>query len=66
MKALDLRNKSKEELLLDLKKVKEELVLQKTELISGKSKKVSDIREKRRDIARIQTVLKEKEVIEEL
>lgn len=66
MKAIDLRTKSKEELLMDLKKVKEEIVLKKTELISGKSKKVSDIREKRRDIARIQTVLKEKGVIEEL
>lgn len=65
MKAIDLRTKSKEELLMDLKKVKEELLLQKTELISGKSKKVSDIREKRRDIARIQTVLKEKEIIYE-
>ena len=64
--ASDLRVKSKEELSEQLKKLKIELSQKKQNLMLGKDKKLGHIAVLRRDIARISTVLREKEILEDL
>jgi large subunit ribosomal protein L29 len=60
MKAKELREKKIEELEKILKEKREKLKNLKLDLIQGKLKNVREIRETKRDIARILTILKEK------
>jgi large subunit ribosomal protein L29 len=60
MKAKELREKKIEELEKILKEKREKLKNLKLDLIQGKLKNVMEIRETKRDIARILTILKEK------
>ncbi len=60
MRAVDLRKKKKEELESLLKEYKEKLAKLKFDLSLGKLKNVREIRETKKDIARILTILKEK------
>ncbi len=64
--ASDLRTKSKEELLGQLKKLKVELSQKKQNTMLGKDKKLGGITVLRRDIARLATVLREKDILEDL
>lgn len=57
----DLQQKSVNELRLLLKQVKEELFSLRLEKVQKKLKNTSSIFQKRKDIARILTILKEKE-----
>lgn len=66
MKIVDIRSKSKEELKETLKELKEKLVEKKQKVLLGKEKKLSDITMLRKDVARLSTVLREKEILEEL
>lgn len=61
MKSTDLVQKSKEELEKILKEKRIYLQKLKFDLTLGKLKNVREIREIKRDIARILTILKEKE-----
>jgi large subunit ribosomal protein L29 len=58
MKAEDLRKKKKEELEKMLKEQREKLAKLKFDLSLGKLKDVREIRETKKDIARILTILK--------
>lgn len=58
MKFEELSKKSKEELTKLLKDSKEKLGSLKFDLVSGKVKNVSEIRQLKKDIARISTLLK--------
>jgi large subunit ribosomal protein L29 len=60
MKAEDLRKKKKEELEKMLKEQREKLAKLKFDLSLGKLKNVREIRETKKDIARILTLLKQK------
>ncbi|MBU4481001.1 50S ribosomal protein L29 [Patescibacteria group bacterium] len=60
MKTLELREKSKEELQKLLQENRERLRQLRFDLVSGKVKNVKEIRETKKDIARIQTLLKSK------
>jgi large subunit ribosomal protein L29 len=60
MKAKDLRKKKKEELENLLKEKREKLAKLKLDLSLGKLKNVKEIKETKKDIAKILTVLKEK------
>jgi len=60
MKAKELREKKIEELEKILKEKREKLKNLKLDLIQGKLKNVREIRETKRDIARVLTILKEK------
>jgi large subunit ribosomal protein L29 len=60
MKANDLRKKKKEELENLLKEKREKLAKLKLDLSLGKLKNVKEIKEIKKDIAKILTVLKEK------
>ncbi len=60
MKINQLRQKSKSELQKMLAELREKLREMKFNLASGKVKKISEIRELRKDIARILTILNEK------
>lgn len=60
MKAKELRQKSKPELEKLLRDLREKLRQLKFDLAAGKLKNVREIREVKRDIARILTLLKEK------
>ena len=60
MKAADLRKKSREELEKDLKKLQEDLNNLFFKLAANKLKNVREIRNIKRDAARILTVLKTK------
>lgn len=60
MKAKELREKSIEELLKMEKELREKLRNLRFELASGKIKNVREIRATKKDIARILTVIKEK------
>ncbi len=57
MKANELRQKSEEELKEILEQDREKLRQLRFDLASGKVKNVREIRSKRRDIARILTIL---------
>jgi len=58
MKAAELRQKSKEELQKILQEKKERLRVLRFDLDAGKVKNVREIRELKKDIARILTILK--------
>lgn len=60
MKAVDLRKKSKEELQKDLRDLRENLNNLFFKLAANKLKNVREIRNIKRDVARILTVLKSK------
>ncbi len=65
MKARELRQSSREELLEKLKEAKEELFNLRFQLATGQLDNTSRIKEAKKDIARIFTVLREKELEEE-
>ncbi len=60
MEAKDLREKSADELKLELKKSRDALMKSRFSKSSGQLKNLAEIRSKRRDIARTLTILKEK------
>lgn len=60
MKASELRQKTKEELEKLLLDFKDKLRQLRFDLVSGKVKNVREIRQIKKDIARILTILKEK------
>lgn len=60
MKAADIRQKTQEELRRNVKEIRERLRSLRFDLTSGKVKNVREIRQIRKDVARILTVLKEK------
>lgn len=64
MNTADLRKKSKAELLEDLKKVRGDLEKSVKEVLNDKEKDKHAPRKLRKDIARIKTILAEKEVLE--
>ena len=59
----ELHAKSVKELKESVKKIQGELVQLRTELGAGKLKNVHQIKLKRRDLARIKTILREKELL---
>jgi large subunit ribosomal protein L29 len=58
MKIKELMQISKEDLLKRMKEEREKLRLLRFDLAAGKVKNVKEVREIRKDIARIQTLLK--------
>lgn len=58
----ELHNKSTQELKESMKKTQEELVKLRTDLGAGKLKDVHQIKKKRRDLARIKTIIRKKEL----
>lgn len=60
MKVLEIRQKPKEELQKVIKDYREKLRGLRFDLASGKVKNVREIRNIRKDVARILTILKEK------
>jgi large subunit ribosomal protein L29 len=60
MKSAEIRQKPKEELLKNVKDYREKLRGLRFDLASGKVKNVKEIRNIKKDIARILTILKEK------
>ncbi len=62
MKAQEFRVMSKEELLKKEKELKEELFALRFQNALGRLENVRRIREVKRDIARIKTILREKEL----
>lgn len=66
MNANELRPKSEQELRDEITKLKKTLTDKKEALITGKDKKMSQIAQIRKDIARISTVLREKEILKDL
>lgn len=65
MKLEELRAKSENELKDLLKKVKDEVKSSVSDVFQGKSKDTSKTKKAKREVARILTVLKEKELIAE-
>jgi len=65
MKARELRQSSREELLERLREAKEELFNLRFQLATGQLDNTSRIKEAKKDIARIFTVLREKELEEQ-
>jgi large subunit ribosomal protein L29 len=61
MPAKDLREKSKEELIEHRASLQKEIEGSMEDILKGKEKNVKKIRELRKDIARVLTILKEKE-----
>ena len=57
----DYRKKSKEELLETLKKMRDDMSAKVTSMYQGKEKNVKVLNPMRKEIARVLTVLKEKE-----
>lgn len=64
MKALDLRNKTKEELTESLKTMRSDLEKSVRDVLMDKEKDKHKPNKLKKDIARIKTVLAEKEVLE--
>jgi large subunit ribosomal protein L29 len=62
VKANEFRQLKKEELIKKLKEARDILASLKMELVQGKVKNTALIRNTRKDIARILTILKEKEL----
>ena len=60
MKASDLRDKSAAELAELESELREELFRLRMKHFTGQLQRVSDLKEKRRDIARVKTLLREK------
>jgi len=61
MRVVDLRQKSKSELRKIIGDSQEELRQLKFNLASGKVKNVKDVRRLRKDIAKVKTILREKD-----
>lgn len=61
----ELQTKSKVELMKQLADIDRELVKLQLEVVSGKSKNTAILREKRKDIARIQTKLRAQDFLSE-
>jgi large subunit ribosomal protein L29 len=64
MQAKDLRSKSNTELLEQLKNLRKELKEVSMSVLSRKEKNVKKPRDARKDIARVLSVLKEKQILE--
>lgn len=62
----ELRSKTQSELQTDLKKLKLDLAKKKEALMLGKDKKTSVLGHVKKDIARVETVLREKQILEEV
>lgn len=62
LKAIDLREKSEEELLQELENLRKELFEAKMKFHSRRLENTSSMRELRKSIARIQSVLVEKQM----
>jgi len=60
MKAPEIRQKTKEELTKSAKEMREKLRGLRFDLAAGKVKNVREIRQIRKDVGRILTILKEK------
>ena len=65
MDTKELRGKKKAELIKLLKQTQEDVEKSVTEVLQGKSKDTSKTKKLRREIARIKTVLSEKEILAE-
>lgn len=61
----ELRNKTEQELKDLIKKAEEELVKLKMELGAGKLKDTQAVNRKRHDLARVKTIIKQKELSRE-
>lgn len=61
MKASELRQKTEKELKDLLDQLKKKLFQLRIEVKSGKNKKVSEIKKTKKEIARVLTILREKE-----
>ncbi len=57
----ELRNKSREELLKDISELKGQLLVLRFQLATGQLSETHSVQELKKDIARVFTVLKEKE-----
>lgn len=62
MKAQELRDKSDQELVELEKEFRDELFRLRMKHFTGQLQRVTDLKEKRRDIARVKTVLHEREL----
>ena len=62
MKAAELQEKSEAELTELEKELRDELFRLRMKHFTGQLQRVSDLKEKRRDIARIMTVIREKQL----
>ena len=62
MKASELRDKNDEELRQLEAQIREELFRLKMKHYTGQLQKVSDLRQRKRDVARIKTILREREL----
>ena len=62
MKAIDLRDKTPDQLRDELEKLKKEAFNLRFQQATGQLEKPSRIREVRRDVARVKTVLNEKAI----
>ncbi len=60
MKVVEIREKSIDELLKIVEDLKAAIHQSQMDLIMNKSQKSSDIRNKKKDLARVMTVIKEK------
>lgn len=59
---VELHSKSKKELQELMKKTQQELMKLRTDLGAGKLKNVHQIKAKRHDLARVKTIIREKEL----
>ena len=59
-----MRGKTKNELLSEVIKADDELVTKRQAITLGKDKKVSEVRTMSRSIAKLKTILREKEILE--
>ena len=64
MKASELRVKSKEELEKELRELLKARISLSMQMATQQSTNTSEIKKVRRDIARVRTVIKEKEAVE--
>ena len=62
MNAIELREKSEAELVEMERELRDELFRLRMKHFTGQLQRVSDLKEKRRDIARILTVIREKQL----
>ena len=64
MKASEIRELSKEEIQIQLTELRHELLNLRFQMVTGQLTDTSQIRSTRRDIARMETILREKEMAE--
>ncbi|OGC50468.1 50S ribosomal protein L29 [candidate division WWE3 bacterium RIFCSPHIGHO2_01_FULL_40_23] len=62
----DYRGKTKEEVRAEVQKKKEELSKKREDIFLKKEKNTSLVKDLKKDIARLETVLSEKEILEEV